>query len=410
MAFGALLATVATANCVTSESDVVVAASVSEAAYARSPAPGVTACDTAAGRKLLVGPGQSYAKPSAAAAVAVNGDVVVISAGDYRGDVAVWRQDNLKLCGTGGRARLFADGANAAGKGIWVIQGKNVVVDSIEFHNATVPDKNGAGIRAEGNGLTIINSGFFDNENGILGPNSGNISITGSEFARNGFGDGYSHNLYVGSADRLTVSTSYFHQAKIGHNLKSRARETRIESSYFMDGPDGTASYQIDVPNGGVVHLLGNLIQKGPKADNSTVVSYGAEGLAAGVTHTLTMVHNTIVSTYAGGRFIYAHAGVGVVTLAANLFVGAKNTAKYNAELASKLVETHSIVWPWGTLIAADNLTHPNFWPTNAGLAEELVLRAVPDAGYLHDTPRPLVRRPIATSALRRVGALQSTP
>src|SRR6185503_10180279 len=119
------------------------------------PPPGATACDTASGRVLEVGPGRTYATPSAAAAAAQAGDVVRIAAGDYHGDVATWRAANLRICGMGGRARLFADGKNAQGKAIWVIAAADVVVDSIEFHGVTVPDQNGAGIRAEGGNLTV---------------------------------------------------------------------------------------------------------------------------------------------------------------------------------------------------------------------------------------------------------------
>ena len=48
-----------------------------------------TACDTATGRLLQVGPGKVYAVPSAAAAIAESGDVIKIDAGIYDGDVVV---------------------------------------------------------------------------------------------------------------------------------------------------------------------------------------------------------------------------------------------------------------------------------------------------------------------------------
>jgi len=366
-----------------------------------------TACDTATGPKRHVGPGQTYTKPSEVAAAALSGDVIVISAGDYVGDVAVWPQSNLTLCGAGGRARLFAAGKNAAGKGLWVIQGANVVVDSIEFHDATVPDQNGAGIRAEGNGLAIVNAGFFDNENGILGPNAGEISITRSEFARNGFGDGYTHNVYVGRADRLTVSASFFHEARIGHNLKSRARETRIENSYFMDGPDGTSSYLVDVPNGGIVYLRGNLLQKGAKADNSTSLAFGEEGLPW-PTNTLEMVHNTLVSHDAGGTFVTAAAGVQSIRLTANVFAGTGSPPPYNASVAAKVTEVGTLTSTAASFGAASNLAAPGFWP-NATLAAQLALAMVPDPGYAVDAPQPFVLRRIGGSR-RLVGALQSAP
>ena len=105
------------------------------------------------GRTLLVGPGKTYTMPSAAAAVAQAGDRVLIAPGDYRGDVATWSAANLTICGDGGRARLYADGKNAQGKGIWVIAVPNsatTTIVNVEFHDAKVPDKNGAGIRARG--------------------------------------------------------------------------------------------------------------------------------------------------------------------------------------------------------------------------------------------------------------------
>ena len=369
---------------------------------------GATACDTAVGSRLFVGPGKPHATPSQAAAVARDGAVVLISAGDYAGDVAQWRQNDLTICGAGGRARLFADGRHAAGKGIWVISGSNVTVDSIEFHHARVPDQNGAGIRAEGRGLHIINSGFFDNENGILGPNAGDLTITRSEFARNGVGEhGRTHNLYVGRANRVTVLGSFFHQAVIGHNFKSRARETRIDNSYFMDGPNGTASYQIDVPNGGTVYLRGNLLHKGPKADNSVLVAYGAEGLASGGMHTLTMVHNTLASTYSGGAFLRIAPGVASVRLTANLFAG-NGAVKVRGVTRTQVSETASVSCAVAGLMAPDNIAQPNFWPTTAAGGCAGPLLGMPDPTYLADAPAPLALRSISSSNVRRAGALQS--
>src|SRR5690349_12422934 len=73
-------------------------------------------------RVLQVGMGKAFSVPSKAAAAAKDGDVVEIDAGTYRGDVAVWRANNLTIRGVGGRPHLEAAGANAQGKAIWVIQ------------------------------------------------------------------------------------------------------------------------------------------------------------------------------------------------------------------------------------------------------------------------------------------------
>jgi len=69
------------------------------AAWAETP----TACDGATGTAMEVGPGKTYVAPSVAAAVAKDGAVIRIAAGDYRGDVAVWTANRLTICGVGGR-------------------------------------------------------------------------------------------------------------------------------------------------------------------------------------------------------------------------------------------------------------------------------------------------------------------
>lgn len=373
---------------------------------------GQTACDSASGRVLDVGPGKAYAAPSAAAAVARAGDVVRIAAGDYRGDVAIWSASHLTICGIGGRARLFADGRSAAGKAIWVVSGANTTIDSIAFHNAVVPDKNGAGIRAEhrSGDLRIVNSGFYDNENGILtaaGPVS--LTIERSEFARSVVAGGLGHNLYVGRIDRLTVTGSHFHEATVGHNLKSRALESLIENSYFMDGPNGRSSYLADFSNGGRVTLRGNLMQKGPKAENRTAIAYGAEGLASGATHTLTLSHNTVVLTRPNSTFIRVPSATSSVRLVANLLASPDNAELLSGGFAlTSVVQQDNFRTTANQFPLADRVDAPGFWPL-LGLIASLPLAAPTDPAFLRDSPQPHALRTLAGSA-RWVGALQSAP
>jgi len=357
---------------------------------------------------LLVGPGKTYTVPSAASAVAQAGDVVKITAGDYRGDVTNWSANNLTICGIGGRARLFADGKSSGGKAIWVISGSNVTVDSLEFHDAKVPDQNGAGIRAEGLSLTVRNSGFFDNEDGILGGDDGTVTIDGSEFARNGYGDGQSHNLYIGFATSLVVTRSSFHEARIGHNLKSRAKVTRIENSYFMDGPNGTSSYLSDFPSGGAVYLRGNVYQKGPNADNSIAIAFGAEGFHWS-NNTLEMVHNTVVMTRSGGSFLSAPGSTQSLKLTANLFAGTGSPGLITGGFASgNIVQANNFTSSASNIPGADSIASPSFWP-NASLLAQIGLTGIPDTTYTQDTPRPFELRNIGGST-RVIGALQAKP
>jgi hypothetical protein len=369
----------------------------------------LTACDRASGRQVTVGAGGMFALPSQAAAAARRGDVIRIAAGDYRGDVATWAPSGLTICGIGGRARLFADGRHAQGKAIWVIAGDDVVVDGVEFHDAKVPDRNGAGIRSEGRGLTILNCGFYDNENGLLGGSTGSvITIDRSEFARNGFGDGRSHNIYVGRADKLLVTSSFFHGAKVGHNFKTRAAQTRVEGSYFMDGRDGTSSYLFDASNGGAVYLRGNLFHKGPKAESAIAIAYGREGLSHAV-NTLELVHNTIVMTRPGGAFVHAVPGTQWLALTANLLAGVADPAVLGGGAPNAVTSrTGNVVLSARRFPRADDRLEPNFWPDEVA-ASRIVLSAPADASYAFDAPRPLQRRTLQGPA-SRAGALQGSP
>ena len=111
---------------------------------------------------IKVGSEMPYTRPSEAAKVAKDGDVIEIMSGIYMYDAAVWRQNNLTIRGVDGRAHLKADGTAAEGKAIWVVKGNNTIVENIEFSGARVRDKNGAGIRQEGSGLTIRKCYFHD--------------------------------------------------------------------------------------------------------------------------------------------------------------------------------------------------------------------------------------------------------
>jgi len=96
-------------------------------------------------RTIRVGKGYPVKTIAAASKLARNGDTVEITAGEYIGDIAVWTQANLSIRGVNGRPRLIAAGKAAEDKAIWVIRGKNIVIENIEFTGAKVPSRNGAG-------------------------------------------------------------------------------------------------------------------------------------------------------------------------------------------------------------------------------------------------------------------------
>ncbi|MDC0746813.1 hypothetical protein [Polyangium mundeleinium] len=288
-------------------------------------APCALAASTASAGTLSVGPGKTYETPCQAIAAAEDGDWIHIdAAGDYSGDVCSWSKNGLLIRGVGGVAKIDAAGKNAGGKATWVIAGNDTVIEYIEFTGAAVPDKNGAGIRQEGANLTVRNSYFHDNENGILAgdnPNS-TILIEFSEFANNGAGDGQSHNLYINHVKKFVFQHNYSHGSKIGHLLKSRALENHVLYNRLTQ-EDGTGSYEIDIPSGGLTFLIGNLVQQGPNTDNSSLVAYGLESNGANPITELFVVNNTFVNERPnGGTFLNIGGSAVPAVVRNNIFVG----------------------------------------------------------------------------------------
>ncbi|MDB5035333.1 MAG: hypothetical protein JWQ98_2574 [Chlorobi bacterium] len=275
----------------------------------------------------VVGPTRSYTAPSKVSGLVQSGDTVAIDAGVYSLDVTRWAANNLVLMGMGGYAHLNAGKTSFGGKAIWVISGNNTTVESVEFSDCACPDHNGAGIRQEGNNLTVRHCYFHDNEDGILGGGDATsaLVVEHSEFSHNGFGDGYSHNLYIGNIYSLTFQFNYSHGAVIGHELKSRAYRNYILYNRISNEATGTASREIDLPNGGTAILIGNEIQQGPQGTNSGIIGYGLEGLSNPTPHRLVLVHNTIVNEKGSGTFIAVQAGTEFFKARGNVFAGPGN-------------------------------------------------------------------------------------
>lgn len=297
------------------------------------------AASLAAQAVLRVGPKRQLTTPSQAAAIARDGHVIEIDAAEYVGDVAIWRANNLTLRGVGGRPHLKAQGASAEQKGIWVIKGHKTTVESLEFSGAQVSDRNGAGIRQEGIGLVVRHCFFHDNENGILaGKNpESDILIEYTEFARNGYGDGQSHNIYLGNVRSLTLQYSYSHHARVGHNVKSRAMTNMILYNRLMDEADGKASYTIDLSNGGTSYIIGNLLQKGPEAENSNFIAHAPEG-DKNPTQALYVINNTFVNDRDGGIFVRVRGNPSAVRVVNNLIIGKGTLLVGSGETLANLV------------------------------------------------------------------------
>lgn len=261
----------------------------------------VVACtaDQGSASVIDVGPAQRLKLPSQAAAIARQGDTIRIAPGEYI-DCAVWRASGLTIEATG--AGAIITGKSCAGKGIFIIDGNNVTVRNLTFAHAAVPDRNGAGIRVEGHNLTIENSHFIENENGVLAAiiAGGTIRILDSEFRGNGKCDPQcAHGIYVNQIELLYIEHSRFLNQHQGHHIKSRALRTVLIGNDIADGPTGNSSYLVDISNGGDLLMQDNTMEKGPHSENDdTAVAIGAEG-AKNPTNELVIRGNTFTNDMA---------------------------------------------------------------------------------------------------------------
>src|SRR5574343_1705821 len=253
---------------------------------------------------MIVGPGERVATISEAARLARDGEVIEIRPGTYRGEPAVWTQNNLTIRGAGERPVMLADGKSAEGKAIWVVRGGKVWIENIEFRGARVADLNGAGIRFEKGSLTVRGCAFFDNEMGILTASAPDLlEVIDSEFGDAPRHKGSLHHLlYVGTIGKFILRGSRFSNGYLGHLVKSRARENHILYNMLVDGAGGQASYELEFPNGGIAYVIGNTIGQSAGTDNPSIVAYGAEG-PRWPENALYFAHNTLINDYHAGNF-----------------------------------------------------------------------------------------------------------
>ena len=231
------------------------------------------------GNILTVGPGMAFPLPSDAARAAKSGDTITIASGTYS-DCARWDADDLTIEGLGDGATITDKVCD--NKGLFVTRGRNITIRNITFLAARASSHNGSGIRAEGAVLLVQNSRFIDNEDGILAGDNPLSSITVKNSVFKGNGNCIAlcaHGIYANHIALLRVEDSQFEEQHVGHHIKSRAARTEVVNNTVHDGPNGTASYLLDLPNGGSALISGNKFEKGPRSENKNVgIAIGAEG------------------------------------------------------------------------------------------------------------------------------------
>jgi MYXO-CTERM domain-containing protein len=257
-------------------------------------------------------------------------DTIEVAAETYTDTCAI-HVAGLTVRGVGGRPKIdLSQGTPSGQKGIYNIDADGVTIENLELTGAHIDagaGLNGAGIRIEATDLTIRGCFIHDNQDGILGfppQPGGTLLIESTEFARNGMGAGCTtpgagctHNLYLGANfAKVTFQYNWTHSLATdtpdkGHLFKSRAAQNFLLYNRFTAEGD-TDSYEIDLPNGGLAVVVGNMVEKGPLAGNPSLLAYGEEGLA-NADHRIFVVNNTFVNDLGHGTFLNVAGGATLV-------------------------------------------------------------------------------------------------
>jgi hypothetical protein len=224
---------------------------------------------------LKVGPNEALKGPWAASKAAKDGDTIEIAPGEYYGCGAFY-QNRLTITGPSDPATpaVLTD-TTCQGKAILVIAGADVTVRHLTLTRARVMDGNGAGIRAEGKGLTVSHIRFVNNQSGILSapqPNS-TIAVLDSVFERNGTtGERCVPTLDIGNAGRLVVERSAFLAPRGCDVLRARGvGRTEVIDSRFEDGPAGAVRHLVLAEDGGGLLVRGSRFVRGPGSTAAAV-------------------------------------------------------------------------------------------------------------------------------------------
>lgn len=254
-------------------------------------------CATATAATLIVGPSPPALPLQQALADAADGDTIALLPGRYQGPPAVVSGKRLTIRGVDQRPVLAGEGRQSGRQALLVQRGGELTLENLEFRGARADDGNGAGVLHEGGRLLVRNCLFLDNETGISSSNDpeAELTVEDSEFGLAPQVEGGLHHLLtVGRIGRFSIRGSRFYSGFEGHLIKSRARENLIAYNLIYDGDAGEASYEVDLPAGGLAWLIGNIIGQGPRAQNAVMVAYGSEG-SAWPRNGLYMSHNTLV-------------------------------------------------------------------------------------------------------------------
>ncbi len=303
-----------------------------------------------------VGATQTYTAMSQVKPLVQNNDTVLIDSGVYLNDPVKWDKKNLYFKGLGITKPIMRWNAGDIpnGKGIWVFElvglSDNPKIENIVFDGARVSDGNGgngAGIRFQAKDITIKNCVFVNCQNGILegngSVNNSNVIITDTEFDNNGYEvignathSGYEHHLYISAAaDTFFLQNCYLHNPRgEANSVKTRAQRSFILYNKISE-ETGQGSWEINIAQGGLSIIMGNVIVQGPNSINHGMVSYDA---ATNAIQDFYFINNTVINKYVGNNKYFnisPTTGINTFKVYNNLF--ASNAGSSNTFMAGTL-------------------------------------------------------------------------
>jgi len=363
----------------------------------------IASVTTLASGILQVGSTKPYTTLAAAIAVAQNGDTIECDPETYQNDTCTINQQNITIRGVGGGRAFFKWDTGNMDTNVTLLPNDQGIIrffgsgllQNLEFAGAAGVSQNCAGIRYGATGDTTIDNCFFHhNQNGILGNNSGVsgvCTIQNSEFAFNGWFDGsaYGHNIYMGHSRMLVFQYNYTHDSQHGgHTLKTRCDYSYITYSHIST-KNSDGSLEIDFSNGGICVALGNIIEQGASSSNSTIVSYGGEGITnTAPAQQFYCVNNTFYSWRSpGGTFIQIVNSPALAQLQNNAYSSATG-GTFLVGTATSLTNNHNYPLPdtdWVDVANANfKLNNASSPAVNGGIA----------AGNVQDVTYPLSLTP----------------
>ncbi len=293
---------------------------------------GASAAAACAGTTVLSVPSSSY--PTIASAInAANNDtnlaneyIIAVAPGTYTNDsdsTQINRPMTIEAAVPGSAVILNQTRSLANSKGI-LLAIASLTVDGLTLQNAAISNSlggNGAGIRDQDvnpyDTLTVRNSTFINNQMGILTSNNATdyVVLENNLFINNGNPNAsyFGHAVYIGPANTLVAIGNEVCGTNIGHDIKSRTAVNIILNNVLYDGaPDpnqpscatGSASYALDIPNGGQAIVTGNTMIQGAATENSNMFAYGEEGFAYSL-NSITFSNNLMRNSGGGGNAIY---------------------------------------------------------------------------------------------------------